>query len=416
VSFGVRLLLQQAGKSSDVAAAVEDEEWDEDAEEEDDDGEQVGSWDADEDEDEEWDEDDEETITTLDDDDDTSPRGSSDDDDDDDDDFLFARILDDDEETTAVVVDPATSTTTTSSSLWFDDETTYVELIRSSSQQHPERLPELWTAIPKEKRTVSLYNAYLAASNAAAASESGGQSTMKPKQAEALMYGMIRAGLAPNVETIHHVMQCYVTSTIGLPALKIEQFLTLAQNSNSKTVIDIPDSTYTLALQALSYHTTCPRKATKAASLLSRLQEQPPCIEALRNAIRSCASIPVDSYPEDKIEAFRIGYEFYEKADQLIKMRLHGNILQLAANLLTPGSDKLNALAQQIFAQAQTDGTANAFCIAQFRRAASSKVQLQIFGGDFDDLVRLPPSWSRNDGDVPEVAPKNEKQTMNKHN
>jgi hypothetical protein len=402
VSSGVRLLLLQSGKSSDVAAVVEDEEeWD-DAEEEEDDGEE-GSWvDEDEDEDEEWDEDDEETIATLDDDDDTSPRGSSDDDDDDDD-FLFAS---NDEETTAVVVDPETATATTSSpSLWFDDETTYVELLRSSSQNQPERLPELWTAIPKEKRTVTLYNAYLAAA-------AGGQPTMKPKQAEALMYGMIRDGLAPNVETIHHVMQCYVTSTVGLPALKIEQFLTLAQNNNSnrKTVIDVPDSTYTLALQALSYHNTCPRKAQKAASLLSRLQQQPPSLEALRNAIRSCASIPVDSYPEDKAEAFRIGYEFYKAADQPIQMRLHGNILQLAANLLTPGSDKLNTIAQQIFAQAQTDGTANAFCIAQFRRAASSKVQLQVFGGDFDDLVRLPPSWSRNDGDnVPEVVPRKTK-------
>jgi hypothetical protein len=399
VSFGVRLL--QAGKSSDVAAVVEDEEeWD-DAEEEEDDGEE-GSWVDDDEDDEEWDEDDEETIATLDDDDDTSPRGSSDDDDDDDD-FLFAS--NDEEETTA---------TTSSPSLWFDDETSYVELMRSSSQHHPERLTELWTDIPKEKRTVLLYNAYLAASTAAATT-AGGQSTMKPKQAEALLYGMIRDGLAPNVETIHHVMQCYVTSTVGLPALKIEQFLTLAQNSsrsnsNRKTVIDIPDSTYTLALQALSYHNTCPRKAQKAASLLSRLQQQPPSLEALRNAIRSCASIPVDSYPEDKMEAFRIGYEFYEAADQPIQMRLHGNILQLAANLLTPGSDKLNTIAQQIFAQAQTDGTANAFCIAQFRRAASSKVQLQVFGGDFDDLVRLPPSWSRNDGDnVPEVVPKKTK-------
>jgi hypothetical protein len=396
VSFGVRLLLQQAGKSSDVAAVVEDEEeWD-DAEEEEDDGEE-GSWvdEDEEDEDEEWDEDDEETIATLDDDDDTSPRGSSDDDDDDDD-FLFAS--NDEEE--------ATATTSTSPSLWFDDETSYVELMRSSSQHHPERLPELWTAIPKEKRTVTLYNAYLAAATTA-----GGHSTMKPKQAEALLYGMIRDGLAPNVETIHHVMQCYVTSTVGLPALKIEQFLTLAQNSNNrKAVIDIPDSTYILALQALSYHNTCPRKAQKAASLLSRLQQQPPSLEALRNAIRSCASIPVDSYPEDKMEAFRIGYEFYEAADQPIQMRLHGNILQLAANLLTPGSDKLNTIAQQIFAQAQTDGTANAFCIAQFRRASSSKVQLQVFGGDFDDLVRLPSSWSRNDGDnVPEVVPKKTK-------
>jgi hypothetical protein len=296
--------------------------------------------------------------------------------------------------------------------LLLENESQYVDLLQSAvaqekqqPEQHPERkLQELWQAIPSDRRTVPLYNAYLAALDDSYRQQSVLSNKSKKRlvqQAESLLYGMIRDdGLTPNIDTIHRVLQCYVTSTIGLPSLKIEQFLTLlAMNHGQSAVVVevVPDATLTLALHALSFHASCRRKAKQAASLLSRLQH-PPSLPALRSAIRACATIPIDSYPQDKLEAFSIGYhDIYETIvvpEQ--QMHLHGHILQLAANLLTPDTDKLNQLAKTIFTRAIADGTANDFCIRQFRRAASDYIQLQVFGGDYDDLVRIPPAWSRN--------------------
>jgi hypothetical protein len=296
--------------------------------------------------------------------------------------------------------------------LLLENESQYVDLLQSaavrekqqSEQHHPERkLQELWQAIPSDCRTVPLYNAYLNALDESYRQQNVLSNKSKKRlvqQAESLLYGMIRDdGLTPNIETIHRVLQCYVTSTIGLPSLKIEQFLTLLamNHGQSAVVVEVPDETLTLALHALSYHASCRRKAKQAASLLSRLQH-PPSLPALRSAIRACATIPIDSYPQDKLEAFSIGYhDIYETiVPPEQQMHLHGHILQLAANLLTPDTDKLNQLAKHIFARAISDGTANDFCIQQFRRAASDYIQLQVFGGDYDDLVRIPPAWSRN--------------------
>jgi hypothetical protein len=398
-------------KSTDVTIPVvedkdEEDEWDdeddearyedidnEDDDEEDDDDEddEEEEWDQGE---EDWDEQEIELLETLDEDEETSSSRIS----------IAARLGEESTDTTAVGgIVPL---------LLLENESQYVDLIQSAvarekqiSEHHPERkLQELWQTIPSDRRTVPLYNAYLAALDYSYRQQPQGLSNKSKKrlvqQAESLLYGMIRDdGLTPNIETIHRVLQCYVTSTIGLPSLKIEQFLTLLamNNHNGHGAVEVPDETLTLALHALSYHASCRRKAKQAASLLSRLQ-QPPSLAALRSALRSCATIPIDSYPQDKLEAFSIGYhDIYETIVVPEQQRhLHGHALQLAANLLTPDTDKLNQLAKHIFARAMADGTANDFCIRQFRRAASDSIQLQVFGGDYDDLVRIPPVWSRN--------------------
>lgn len=249
------------------------------------------------------------------------------------------------------------------------NEKTFIQLLRSQ-RANGKTLQDIWEKLPMQK-TVELYNAYLLGQKDA-------------KTTERILYGMMQEGLSPDAETIHQVIRAH--ATYGIPSLKLEQFFTLTEQA-------IPDRTYAIALQALSHHAQCPRKAQKAKSILSRFAK-PPSVSAVRSAIRSCATVPVDSFPEDKLEAFQIGMEIYQTAEH--KERLHGNALQLAANLLPPGSEKLDVLAKALFTAATSDGTANEFCVMQFRRAASPSLQLQMFGGDFDDLLQLPKEWSRH--------------------
>jgi len=229
------------------------------------------------------------------------------------------------------------------------------------------------------------------------------------EETEAMLFEMIekfRGGdedSRPNAETFRLVI---ATQSRGRNAsgAKIEQLLQIQEGLYDTTKAeDLKLDAWlgNVALQAIA-RSRDKKKAIRAKRVIERMKNaddklNEPSVRSYYTLLSACAY--TEGTPEDNFEAFQIAVdalkELRESLDKEPDSGCFGMFLKACANLM-PENRKRDGVAENVFRKCCAEGLVNDFVLAEFERASSDALQLEVLGGFLDDNVRLPSEWSRN--------------------
>jgi pentatricopeptide repeat protein len=243
-----------------------------------------------------------------------------------------------------------------------------------------------------------------------------GQKHNGAEEAEAVLFDLLsryRAGEAdvrPDGETFRHALTAQRRRK-NVSGAKVEQLLQIQEGLHASTKEDdlkVDGRLYNVALYAIS-RSHDSKKAIRARRIVEKMKELDDDINHINvrtyfNLLSACAFS--DGTPEEKLEAFQIAVDALKELRESLRHEpdssSYGMFLKACANLM-PESRKRDAVVDNVFRKCCSDGLVDEFVIAEFERASSEALQLEVLGGFLDDDVRIPKEWSKNTHKTEEV-------------
>jgi hypothetical protein len=231
------------------------------------------------------------------------------------------------------------------------------------------------------------------------------------QEAESIMFDMMdryqkdgEVHVKPNDQTFRSVMSAYQSRFIGSTAAKVEQLLQIQEGFLGT----FDERTYYLGMTIISKSNDS-KKAIRVKRMVDKFKQYLADNGKARlsgslyyslyyNQLRACA-YSTDGTAEEKFEAFQIAVATYKELQRLSEKELGPSSVMMflkACSNLVPPNEKRDVVVKKIFKDCCKKGLVTDFVLAEFSRAASEGLQLEVLGGFLEDDIRIPEDWSRN--------------------
>ena len=249
------------------------------------------------------------------------------------------------------------------------DTKTWIQILRAHRRATSNQRKKLWKRIPEH--SLATFNAYL-------------QAITNPEEADAVFYELLASGLEPDDKTLLHMLRSY---KYGVPCFKIRQLLVHHRGQQQ-----LSERTRSAALFAL-FKSSSPAIPFEVVQSLCTVHDN---ARLQRLALKCCAKLETEGPDDDVCKMQQNALEWALNVYNTNREgNLHGSFLLCVAQLL-PASPKRDAVARTVFERARTNGEVDDYLLLQFQAAASDSLQLQVFGGFWDEIGSIPEEWSRN--------------------
>ncbi|GAX17411.1 hypothetical protein FisN_5Hh056 [Fistulifera solaris] len=219
------------------------------------------------------------------------------------------------------------------------------------------------------------------------------------EEAEKLLYELIAQSkegngvVKPNAESFYHLLQAF--GRLKQPsAFKVENVLQLQKALGVECT--------TQCLQTAIYVISKSRdhnKAQKAKKYLELLAEEDVTSNVYSNVLAACAYTSEAAKPEDKLAAFEIAFNIFQKLTKGSEAEISSRpfVLMLrCCEKLMKNPEKRDVVVRSVFQKCCDTGVVSNKVLGTLAKAASESLQLQLLNGFVEDGFEVPSEWSRN--------------------
>jgi tetratricopeptide (TPR) repeat protein len=218
-------------------------------------------------------------------------------------------------------------------------------------------------------------------------------------EAEKLLYELVAQSkegngvVRPNAESFYHLLQAFGRQRQP-SAFKVENVLQLQKALGVECTPQCLQTAIYVISKSRDHN-----KAQKAKKYLEQLAEEDVNSNVYSNVLAACAYTSEAAKPEDKLAAFEIAFEIFQKLTKGSEVENSSRPFALmlrCCEKLMKNPKKRDVVVRSVFQTCCDAGVVSDKVLKALAKAASESLQLQLLNGFVEDGFEVPSEWNRN--------------------